>query len=157
MVLYLRYAAKLVVPCRAFLRRLRDSIAEPDGFVYFTPDIRDDLDWWGKFLHSWDGVRILRKVVDREARHVSTDASGNIGIGGCILEYPAQAPRLDTVFSRRIPPTFSKKVIEFNEMRAIRVALRLWISDLTGKVLHIFNNNRNVCSGLKKLSIEVRL
>ncbi len=44
---------------------------------------------------------MLRAVVDREARHMWTDASAAIELGGYLLNSPVQAPCSDFAFSIR--------------------------------------------------------
>ena len=78
---FLSFAAKVVVPGRAFLRRLFDALKRN---THITSEMRRDLMWWNKFLPSWNRVRILSG--QRPEYHIWTDASGRWGMGGYILQ-----------------------------------------------------------------------
>ena len=52
---FLPFAAKIVIPGRAFLRRLFDALRRPTAVHRITTDIKADLLWWHTFLDDWDG------------------------------------------------------------------------------------------------------
>ena len=81
---FLSFAAKVVVPGRAFLRRLYNakSMRTP-SFIHLNRDIKADLQWWLHFLPKWNGIRILQP--HRHTLWMWTDASGGYGMGGYIL------------------------------------------------------------------------
>lgn len=116
--------------------------------------MKEDLAWWHEFLPSWNGVSILRRVVDRQTLHLWTDASGTIGQGGYYLIHMAQAPQLDRVFCEKTPSRQAKRNIRCKEMKAVLVALDKWLPIFAGSHLHIHNDNQAVCEGLRKLSIK---
>ena len=56
----LSFAAKVVYPGRAFLRRLYDGLAKGGKYLHWSMPIKNDLLWWEKFLPRWNGVTLLR-------------------------------------------------------------------------------------------------
>lgn len=78
---FLCFAAKVVVPGRAFLRSSYDAIARHTPQVHINGDIRADLSWWLRFLEGWNGIRLLRLETERPIYYLWTDASGNVGLG----------------------------------------------------------------------------
>lgn len=68
---FLSFAAKVVVPGRAFLRRLFNGLtvtkSRKQKIIY---SMRQDLLWWKIFLPKWNGVRLLRKHEFRCSLHL---------------------------------------------------------------------------------------
>ena len=83
---FLSFAAKIVIPGRAFLRRLFDAIRRPVAMIRITKAMKADLLWWKAFLKDWNGFSLLRKVADRQIKYIWTDASGKFGLGGYMLD-----------------------------------------------------------------------
>ena len=79
---FLSFAAKVVKPGRAFLRRLFTALGEDTGQIRIAGDMRLDLLWWQYFLPRWNGVQILRSLNIREEIRLWTDALGTWGMGG---------------------------------------------------------------------------
>ena len=84
---FLPFAAKIVIPGRAFLRRLFDSLRTPKAKHRLTPAMKADLQWWQTFLDNWDGLKLLDHLDSRLTFHIWTDASGRLGMGGYILQH----------------------------------------------------------------------
>lgn len=82
---FLSFAAKVVVPGRAFLRRLFTALQEFKRVYHISAEIRADLHWWASFLPKWNGIQVLRHLNTRPAIRLWTDASGLYGIGGFFL------------------------------------------------------------------------
>ena len=85
---FLSFAARVIVPGRAFLRRIFDALREKKSWIRINKPIRADLTWWSLFLAEWNGIRVLRQLAARRVFHIWTDASGGIGLGGFILDNP---------------------------------------------------------------------
>ena len=62
---FLSFAAKIVIPGRAFLRRLFDALRRPVGFHRITSAMRAGLQWWHTFLKDWDNLQLLRNLDNR--------------------------------------------------------------------------------------------
>lgn len=164
----LSFAAKVVCPGRAFLRRLYDALAKGGKYLHWSKPIRDDLLWWEKFLPQWNGVTLLRS--HRQCYSLWTDASGLRGTGGYFLpehytlqEFRENIPTcnkicspsgvtgfshseaallsLDKAFSYRFSTRQRAKHINFKEMTAILQAIARWIETFRGSHLHVFCDN----------------
>ena len=151
---FLSFAAKVVVPGRAFLRRLFDALRRPVRLHRITSDMKADLRWWVTFLKDWDGLKLLRNLNDRPTWNVWTDASGNLGMGGYILKQPGLPPSPQDVFSIRVPTRHRRKDIQFKEMKAVHHAIELWLDRLRGSKLILHCDNDACIYGLAKSSIR---
>ena len=151
----LSFASKVVIPGRAFLRRLYDALRLEVFYHHVTPAMRADLDWWHLFLTRWNGMKLLRLIQDRPLLYMWTDASSTRGLGGYILDYPSQAPSIDGVFASRVPTRHAiKDDIQFREMLAVKLAVKRWLPRLAGSRIVIHCDNAAVVSGLKKSTIH---
>ena len=151
---FLSFAAKIVVPGRAFLRRLFDAIRRRVAIIHITAAIRADLLWWHTFLKDWNGLKLLRHVVSRPSWHIWTDASGRLGMGGYILNHPTHLHSVQDVFSIPVATRYRRKDIQFKEMKAILYAIQLWLERLRGSKLTLYCDNDACIHGLHKSSIR---
>lgn len=151
---FLSFAAKIVIPGRAFLRRLFDAIRRPAAIIRLSAGMKADLLWWKTFLKDWNGLKLLRHVASRESWYIWTDASGKLGMGGYILKHPDLLPHVQEVFSTRVPSRHARKDIQFKEMTAILHAIRLWIGKLRGTRLVLHCDNEDCVYGLRKSSMR---
>ncbi len=150
----LAFSAKVVVPGRAFLRRLYDALAKKREYHHITSAMAADLRWWNTFLSRWNGIRLLRRTVDRPLHSLWTDASGKFGMGGYILGPMTIRPEIDDVFSLHFASRYRKKDIQFKEMLAVLVAIRKWISRLQSGRLTLYCDNGAVVDSIKNKSIR---
>ena len=153
---FLAFAAKIVIPGRAFLRRLFDALRRPTKIIRITSTMKKDLQWWDSFLKDWNGLSLLQNVENRVTWHIWTDASGRLGMGGYILDDPEhlQSIHLEDVFSINVATRHRSKDIQFKEMKAIHHAIRLWRDRLRGSRLVLYCDNNACIHGLKKSSIN---
>lgn len=151
---FLSFAAKVVVPGRAFLRRLFDALRTNQKSYIISSQMRADLKWWSVFLRKWNGVRLLRLTAARVSLHLYTDASGKNGMGGYIIEAPEAEPTLDLTVSLRMPTRQRRKHINVKEMLAILLCMRRWRQHLHGSHLILHCDSQAVVHGLKRLSIR---
>lgn len=149
---FLSFAAKIVIPGRAFLRRLFDAIRRPVAIIRITSAMRADLQWWQTFLEHWDGLQLLRHVTSRRTVYIWTDASGKCGLGGYILE-DLTAPVQD-VFSTPLSTRHLPYSIQFKEMKAVHHAISLWLDKIRGTRLIFYCDNEACVFGLQKSSIR---
>ena len=151
---FLAFAAKVVIPGRAFLRRLYDALSAEYSKIRITSAMKEDLRWWRDFLPKWNGIRLLRK--NRPIIRIWTDASGNYGIGGYMLfeGENIECMAAPQVFSMRFPTRERAKHINVKEMRAILHALKLFGPSAAGCCIKIHCDNSAVAEGLKKSSIK---
>ncbi len=151
---FLSFAAKIVVPGRAFLRSLFEAIRRPVAIIRLSADMKADLLWWKTFLKDWNGLKLLRLVADRDSWYIWTDASGKLGMGGYILKHPDLLQHVQDVFSTRVPSRHARKDIQFKEMTAILHAIRLWIGKLHGTRLVLHCDNEDCVHGLRKSTMR---
>lgn len=154
MVGLLAFSAKVVVPGRAFLRRLYTALSEKHQYYHITAVMAADLRWWDTFLVQWNGIQLLRRVSDRVQHSIWTDASGRVGMGGYILDSATLKPSINDVFAERFPARYQSKDIGTKEMYAILFAIRKWLSRLRGAHLTIHCDNGGAVDGLKKTSMQ---
>lgn len=166
---FLSFAAKVVVPGRAFLRRLFDSktrtahSSHADNYwsnlqgtthVHLNRDMKSDLLWWHHFLPKWNGIRMLQPK--RQVLWLWIDASGNYGMGAYILQTDQNlfSIPLQQAFSERFTTRLRHKHINVKEMTAILHALQKWVSLCRGSRFILHCDNFAVAKGVKKTSIR---
>ena len=149
---FLSFASKVVVPGRAFLRRLYDALSKPTAIHHITCDMKADLQWWHTVLDDWDGLKLLQHLDSRPTYHIWTDASGRLGIGGYILQQLSEP--VQEAFSIRLSTRQRRKDIQFKEMKAVQVAIQLWLPTLRGSKLVLYCDNDACIHGLQKSSIR---
>ena len=82
----LNFACAVIMPGRAFLRRLIDltmGISKPFHFIRITKEMREDVQLWGSFLTDFNGRSLFHPDVwcDSTSLNLYTDASGSLGYG----------------------------------------------------------------------------
>ena len=82
---FLSFAAKVVRPGRAFLRRLFDALANRRRHIRVSPQMKADLQWLHYFLPQWNGISLLKNPAKKPLIRMWTDALGNFGMGGYYL------------------------------------------------------------------------
>lgn len=117
---FLQFAAQVIPPSRAFIRRLIEfSMTFASGWSrrHIPSYARSDLCWWTTFCSAWNGTLLI--TPPSRVVHVYTDASGTKGLGG-IFE--------DQWFSSRVPRRFrgSRRDIQFKEIYAVLHAVLRW-------------------------------
>ena len=120
---FLSFASKVVVPGKAFLRRLYNALRRLVRLYIITSCIKADLQWWLIFLNNWDGLKLLRNMDDRPTWYVWTDALGNYGMRGYILNETSHLLSPQDVFSIRVSIRHRHKDIQFKEMKAVYHAI----------------------------------
>jgi hypothetical protein len=83
---HLHHAAKVVWPCRAFIRRMIDLLCyfrSDDHPIRLNAEFRLDLKWWLLFLESWNGVSfwLFPGLSASPTLTVTSDAAGALGYG----------------------------------------------------------------------------
>ena len=149
---FLSFAAKIVIPGRAFLRRLFDALRRPSAVHRITANMKADLLWWSTYLDDWDGHELLRHLDSRPTWKIWTDASGKHGMEGYIQEHTSQS--VLEAFSIRLATRHRRKDIQFKEMKAVHQAIQLWLARLRGSKLILYCDNDACVHGLQKLSIQ---
>lgn len=153
---FLSFACKVVVPGRAFLRRLFTALAQKNQFYTIEIDMRADLQWWHEFLPKWNGIRRLELHSLRPTIQLWTDASGSWGMGGYFLEDHQNIPTIAQAFSQRFSTRERPEHINTKEMFAVLFAVRKWLHNISGSRLIIYGDNFAVVQGITHSSIRGR-
>ena len=137
----LSHASKAVRAGRSFLRRLIDLASltrHLDQFVRLNCAARADIEWWYRYVESWNGTAMMlsTKVVESETSLFS-DASGNWGCGAyCGTEW----------FMLRWAGPIQNLHITIKELAPIVVAAAIWGREWSGKSILIRCDNSAVVS-----------
>ena len=133
----LNFTCKVVVPGRAFLRRLHNitrGIDKPHYHVLINKESKADLKAWQLFLESFNGKALysFQPWVNSDCLHLFTDAAQSRGYGalfGCHW------------FHGVWPSTWRNKGIVLLELYPIMASLWIWGSDLKNKRIVIHTDN----------------
>lgn len=139
MIGLLNFACKVVVPGRAFLRRLINltiGTQNPIHRIRITKQAQADLAAWWEFLKGFNGRAFFLSDnwVDSEALHLYTDASGSLGYGAVLgREW----------FHGTWPDNWAsvERNITLKELFPIMAAIEVWAPQLADQriVLHTDN------------------
>lgn len=151
---FLSFACKVVVPGRAFLRRLFTALAQKKQYYAIDRDMRADLQYWHEFLPKWNGIRLLELHSSRPKIQMWTDASGNWGMDGYFLEDGQSITSVPQAFSQRFSTRERPEHINTKEMFAVLFAVRKWLHHLVGSRLIIYGDNFAVIQGIIYSSIR---
>ena len=85
----LNFACSVILPGRAFLRRLIDltmGVSKPHHHIRLTQEVKLDLQMWKEFLHGFNGRAFFidEKMLSGDYLQLYTDASGEIGYGAVL-------------------------------------------------------------------------
>ena len=96
-----RLAGKMVFVCsvvpggRTFMREILDTmnrLRSKSHWAHLTSGFRSDLEWWRRFAQNWNGVESIPPPVTVPWRWLTSDASGDRGLGvfccGAALHMP---------------------------------------------------------------------
>ena len=89
-----RLAGKMTFVCsvvpggRTFMRELLDTLSALQGkkhWAHLSHGFRADMAWWQRFAHSWNGAEAIPPPVTVPWHFLSSDASGEHGLGIFLL------------------------------------------------------------------------
>lgn len=96
-----RLAGKMTFVCsvvpggRTFMRNILTSVhqtRQPRHWVHLSAAFRADLLWWKRFAQAWNGVEVIPPAISIPWRWLTSDASGESGLGvflcGAALHIP---------------------------------------------------------------------
>lgn len=143
----LNFACRVVIPGRAFLRRLIDrtcGVASKFHFVRITNEDKADLRMWIKFLAKFNGQCLFQQAGWAESPdlHLYTDAS-KLGYGA-ILNAKWVAGEF--------PLAWQENNITVLELYPIVLALSIWKDWLSNKKLRIHTDNQDLVHVINKKS-----
>ena len=133
----LNFACTIILPGRAFLRRLYDlmiGITKSYYHIKLTKEVKDDLRTWQQFLGHYNGKSMFLETIWLTSEHIElyTDASTSIGFGALLGKNWTQG---------RWHSDLSDLHITILELYPIYLAIELWGDFLQNKSLLIFSDN----------------
>lgn len=136
----LNFACSVVVPGRAFLRRLIDAtigVSKPFHYIRITNSMRKDLALWQAFLQTFNGKSMLLPQfwLHSPHLHLFTDASGSLGYGA-VLDRDWFFGAWDTVWAHHN--------ITIKELYPIVMAVSLWAERFANKCIALHTDNEAV-------------
>ena len=144
----LNFACTVVVPGRAFLRRLIDltiAVRKPHFLIRLSKDVKEDLVVWQSFLSGFNGRSFFLADQWKNSNQLElyTDASGAMGYGA--------------VFGRhwcygQWPPSWCHLNIAFLELYPIVLSLHLWGHDMENQRILFFTDNEALVHVINKQS-----
>ena len=142
----LNFACSVVVPGRAFLRRLIDltrGISRPHFFIRLTRNVKNDLRMWQEFLSSFNGKSLFLDDhwSNNHKLNLYTDASGAIGFGAIF--------GLDWCYGKW-PATWRNYNIAILEFYPIVLSLYLWGHKMHNQCIIFFTDNEALVSVINK-------
>lgn len=144
----LNFACSVVVPGRAFLRRLIDltvGLRHPKHFARLTKEVKLDLLVWKEFLLQFNGKSFFLEELWEQSSPLQlyTDSSGTLGFGAifgsdwCYGKWPREWQHIN---------------ITILEFYPIVLSLCLWGKFMSNKCITIFTNNAALVSVINKCS-----
>ena len=144
----LNFACSVVVPGRAFLRRLIDltiGVRRPHFQIRLSREVKADLNVWQKFLLGFNGRSFFLSDGwhDSHQLQLYTDASGTLGFGAvfrknwCYGEWP---------------DSWRLRNIAFLEFYPIVLSLHLWGHEMKNRRVLFFTDNEALVHVINKQS-----
>ena len=142
----LNFCCSVVLPGRAFLRRLFDltiGVVCPYYFIRLSQESKEDLAMWLNFLKDFNGKSFFhdRRFLFSERLRLYTDASGSIGYGALLGR---------SYFYGKWPESWKGHNITTLELYPIVVAIVLWGPGLANKNLELMTDNSALVSIINK-------
>ena len=142
----LSFACQVVVPGRAFLRRLINlsiGLSKPFQHVRLNSEAKKDLQTWQTFLIQFNGKAFFKYGTWTAAHclHLYTDASGAAGYGAIFGAH---------WFFGSWPAQWKTESIAFLELYPIMASICVWASELSNQRIVIHSDNEALESVINK-------
>ena len=133
----LNFACKVVVPGRAFLRRLINltiGMSKPHHHIRLNSDAKADLQAWLLFLRLFNGKTFFLpdQWLSADALHLYTDAAGSLGYGAILDK---------EWFYGKWPESWVSESITLKEFFPILAAVMVWSKSLADTRIIIHTDN----------------
>ena len=144
----LNFCCNVVLPGRAFLRRLTDltkKVSCPSHRITLNKESRRDIVAWQTFIRHFNGKQLLlsQRWVTDTSLHLFTDASGTLGFGAVFGTHWLYGSWPKEMFELNIT---------FKELLPIVVAVNIWGPYLKNKCLVLHSDNLAVVHIVNKQS-----
>jgi hypothetical protein len=145
----LNFACYVVVPGRAFLRRLITltiGVRKPHFKIRLNKQARLDLKAWTQFIDKFNGRCFFLDDAwqDSEKLHMFTDAAGSLGYGAVFGS--------KWFYGKWVDLNLQEFNITFKELFPIVVAIELWGHSLCNRSVLFFSDNLAVVHIINKTS-----
>lgn len=146
----LNFACSVILPGRAFLRRLIDltiGIQSPFHFIRLKKEVKADLAVWQEFLDEYNGKSFFLEDVwhTSELLNLYTDASGSLGFGALFQNHWCYGSW---------PPSWTTYNIAALEFFPIVLSLFLWGSAMSNRCILFFTDNEALVHVINKQSCK---
>ena len=144
----LNFACAVVVPGRAFLRRLIDltlGIRSPHFFIRISKEVKEDLKVWQHFLTGFNGRSFFLNDYWCTSTHLElyTDASGALGYGAVFGQHWCYG---------EWPDSWRHRNITLLEFYPIVLSLHLWGNQMRNQRILFFTDNEALVYVINKQS-----
>lgn len=150
----LNFACSVVVPGRAFLRRLIDltcGVQNHDDLIDLTDETKSDIETWVSFLASFNGKSVFLSQKWFSSDHITlyTDASGSLGFAAIFGS---------NWFVSHWRENMENYQIAIKELFPIVLAIEIWGEEMKNKKVLFMSDNLAVVQVInKQTSKEVTL
>ena len=133
----LNFCCSVVIPGRAFLRRLIDltlKVTKPHHRITLTKESRRDLNAWSIFINHFNGRHLLlnHRWLTSDHLNLFTDAAGSLGYGAIFGSH---------WFFGSWPSSLTNAGITFKELYPITLSLELWGPQLKDQCMTLHSDN----------------
>lgn len=149
----LNFACGVVIPGRAFLRRLIDltiGVKKPFHHIRVTAEAKEDLQVWQHFLQEFNGKSLFlsEMFLTTDVRHLYTDAAKGFGFGAVLGSQ---------WFLGTWTEWWSEQNITLLELVPIVLALEAWRDPLRNKTVMLHTDNAALVWVINKQSSKEKL
>lgn len=142
----LSFACSVVLPGRAFLRRVIDltcGVKNPHHYIRLTCEARADLYTWYSFIQHYNGKSILlpSRWLSSDYLTLFTDASGSVGFAAVLGK---------NWFASRWDNDLKHYQIAIKELFPIVLAIEIWGNTLSYKRILFMSDNMAVLDIINK-------
>ena len=144
----LNFACSVVLPGRAFLRRLIDltlGLRSPHHYVWLNGEVKADLQIWQSFLTSFNGRTFFLEDTwySSDKLQLYTDAAGALGFGAVFLSRWCYG---------KLPDNWLYKNIAILEFYPVVLSLYLWGHEMRNRCILFFTDNEALVHAINKQS-----
>ena len=149
----LNFVCSVIIPGRAFLRRLIDltiGVKAAHHRIRLTSQVKEDLRVWLEFLNNFNGKSFFldEEWLNSHKVHLYTDAAGSLGFGAifgnhwCFGQWPSK---------------WQGRNIAFLEFYPIVLSLYLWGEEMHNNCILFFTDNDALVHVINKQSYKDKL
>jgi len=144
----LNFACGVILPGRAFLRRLINltiGVTKPFHFIRITKAMREDLGIWSKFLKQCNGKSLFLpdRWLQSPSVHLYTDAAGSLGYGAVFGPH---------WFSGAWNAEWLNQPTTLLELYPIVLAVCVWGQQLANQCIYFHTDNQALVDIINKQS-----